>query len=265
VRQPDARDAAWILVLALFAMLGVRILSQIGMPPFLAGAAQQTAFFGLPLLYARWTGLRPLAASGFVPLGLRRAALVLLASLGSLWLLYGLSRVETELIRIAGFANQAEAEEQQLERGLETARDQSPIPALLALAVLAPLCEETFFRGILFRGLSSRFGLGIALAGTSILFSAAHGTLVQKGMTIFLGAYFALLVHLSGSLWAGILAHASNNLVVVTLTWKFGAELKNLPAPWWMLAFSGLIFGLAMTGLTLERRRPQPAGTVGRL
>jgi hypothetical protein len=186
--------------------------------------------------------------------------LVLLASLGSLWLMYGLSRMETVVIRLAGQEKQAEAEQEQLRRQLETARDQNPIPALVMLAVIPPLCEETFFRGILLRGLSARFGLAVALGGTSILFSAAHGTLVQRGMTIFLGAYFALLVHLSGSLWAGVLAHAFNNLAVVTLTWMFGTELKDLPAPWWMLAFSALVFGLAMSGLALERGTP-PAGS----
>jgi membrane protease YdiL (CAAX protease family) len=263
VRQPDAKDAAWVLVLALLAMLGVRLLLHLGMPQALAGAFQQAAFFGAPLLYARRVGLSPLAASGFVPLGLRRSVLVLLASLGSLWLMYGLSRVETELIRIAGQEKQAEAEQEQLRHQLETARDQSPLPALVMLAVIPPLCEETFFRGIVFRGLSARFGLGIALAGSSILFSAAHGTLVQKGMTIFLGAYFAILVYLSGSLWAGILAHAFNNLAVVTLTWMFGTELKDMPAPWWMLACSALVFGLAMTGLALDRGT-SPAGDSSR-
>jgi len=260
MRQPDARDAAWILVLALLAMLGVRGLIYLGLPQILAAAIQQTAFFGAPLLYARRAGLSPLAASGFVPLGARRTALVLLASLGSLWPMYGLSRVETVLIRAAGFAEQARAEEEQLERGLETARDQSPIPALVTLVAIAPLSEEIFFRGILFRGLSARFGLGIALAGTSVLFSAAHGTLVQKGMTLFLGAYFGVLVFLSGSLWAGILAHAFNNGAVVALTWMFGTELKDLPLPWWMLVFSTLLFGLATAGLALERRSPPGPG-----
>ena len=260
MRQPDARDAAWILVLALLAMLGVRGLIYLGLPQILAAAIQQTAFFGAPLLYARRAGLNPLAASGFVSLGARRTILVLLASLGSLWPMYGLSKVETVLIRGAGYSEQARAEEEQLQRGLETARDQSPIPALVTLVVIAPVSEEIFFRGILFRGLASRFGLGIALAGTSILFSAAHGTLVQKGMTLFLGAYFGVLVFLSGSLWAGILAHAFNNFAVVTLTWMFGTELKDLPLPWWMLVFSMLLFGLATTGLALERRATPAPG-----
>src|SRR5260221_6851644 len=142
MRQPDARDAAWILVLALLAMLGVRGLIYLGLPQILAAAIQQTAFFGAPLLYARRAGLNPLAASGFAPLGARRTVLVLLASLGSLWPMYGLSKVETVLIRAAGFAEQARAEEEQLQRGLETARDPSPIPALVTLVVIAPLSEE---------------------------------------------------------------------------------------------------------------------------
>lgn len=260
MRQPDARDAAWILALALLAMLAVRLLSMAGLPSVLLGAVQQVTFFGAPLLYARRAGLNPLAASGFTRLSGRRIALVLLASLGSLWLMYGLSQVQTGLFRRAGFEQQARAEEEQIRRSLEMAKEQNPGPALVMLAVIPPLCEETFFRGILFRGLLSRFGLGVALAGTSILFSAAHGTLVQKGMTLFLGLHFALLVHLSGSLWAGILAHAFNNLAVVTLTWMYGTALNDLPVPWWMLAFSALVFGLAIAGLALERRtEPAPS------
>ena len=119
MRQPDARDAAWILVLALLAMGVVLLLSALGLP-LLAAAFQQTAFFGAPLLYARRAGLNPLAASGFVSLGWRRAALVLLASVGSLWLMYGLSKVQTELIQLAGYGKQAAAEEEQIRLSLES-------------------------------------------------------------------------------------------------------------------------------------------------
>lgn len=254
MRQPDARDAAWVLALALAAMLAVMLLLQAGLPRALAGAVQQAAFLGLPLLYARKAGLHPFEANGFRRLGLRPAALVLAASLGSLWLMYGLSQVQTELIRAAGYQKVAEAEEAQLRRGLEAAKEQNPAPALVMLAVIPPLCEETFFRGILFRGLTARFGVGIALAGTSLLFSAAHMTLVQRGMMVVLGCYFGVLVYLTGSLWAGILAHAANNLAVVAMTWIFGAGLDDMAVPWWMIAFSAVVFGLAMTGLALERR-----------
>ena len=255
MRQPDARDAAWILVFALLAMLAVRLLSMAGLPAVLGGALQQVAFFGAPLLYARRAGLNPLAASGFTRLGGRRIALVLLACLGSLWLMYGLSKVQTELFRRAGFEQRARAEEETIRRSLETAKEHNPAPALVMLAIIPPLCEETFFRGILFRGLASRFGLAIALGGTSLLFSAAHGTLVQKGLMIVLGCYFGLLVHLTGSLWASILAHAVNNLAVLSMTWVYGTELPEFNAPWWLYLFSGVVFALGLAALALERNR----------
>jgi uncharacterized protein len=259
MRKPDARDAAWILALALAVMLGVALLVWLGVPPAVGGLLQQGAFLSIPWLVSRRAGLPPLAASGFVPLSRIQIGLVLLASLGSLWLMYGLSEVQREILRSAGYQKTAEAEEAQLERGLEDAKDQSPALALFLFVVIAPLCEETFFRGILFRGLKSRFGLGIALAGTSMLFSAAHANLVQKGMMIVLGCYFGVLVHLTGSLWASILAHAVNNFAVVTMIWMFGPRLKDMALPWWMIVFSALVFGLAMTGLTLERRAPPAA------
>ena len=39
---------------------------------------------------------------------------------------------------------------------------------------LAPLVEESFFRGFLWRGLQFRFGNTVALLGTSLLFAAMH-------------------------------------------------------------------------------------------
>jgi len=255
MREPDARDAARVLALALLAMGAAWLLVLLGLPPFFVGVLQQGAFFGLPLLYARKAGLRPFVASGYVRLSPRQAALVLVASLGSLWLLYGLTRIQTEVIRIAGYEKQAQEEERQISRGIESARNQGALPALSLLVLLPPLAEETFFRGILFRGLASRFGLAIALGGTSLLFSAAHGTLVQKGLMVFLGCYFGVLVHLTGSLWAGILAHAVNNLAVLSMTWIYGTELPEFSAPWWLYGCSGLVFVLGLAALALERNR----------
>lgn len=255
MRKPDARDAARVLALALVAMAAAMLLAQLGLPTFFAGILQQGAFFGLPLLYARKAGLRPFVDSGYVRLSGRQIALILVASLGSLWLLYGLSRIQTEVIRVAGYEKQAQEEERQISRGIESARNQGALPALSLLVLIPPLCEETFFRGILFRGLASRFGLAIALGGTSILFSAAHGTLVQKGLMIVLGCYFGVLVHLTGSLWASILAHGVNNLAVLTMTWAYGTELPEFNAPWWLYLFSGVVFAIGLAALALERKR----------
>ncbi|HLY12585.1 MAG TPA: CPBP family intramembrane glutamic endopeptidase [Planctomycetota bacterium] len=260
MREPNARDAAWVLVAALAAMVIAGLLAQAGLPARAVTAILQGAFFGAPLVVARSVGLRPLVASGFVRLSLRQGALVVLASVASLWLMFALARGQTELLRVAGFDRQAHAEEETIRRSLDL-RDPFPVHSLAIFALIPPLCEETFFRGILLRGISSRFGLGIALGATSILFSAAHPTLVQRGMMLFLGCYFGVLVHLTGSLWASILAHAVNNVAVVLMIWRFGAELEQMPVPWALVALSALLFCLSMAGLGLERRAPTSASS----
>src|SRR5205085_11790783 len=100
MREPDALDSARVLALALLSVAGALLLFRAGLP-VVAGIVQQASFFATPLLYARWAGLRPLAANGFVPIALRQAAFVLVASLGSFWLLYGLTNLQTKVIEKA--------------------------------------------------------------------------------------------------------------------------------------------------------------------
>lgn len=259
MREPNALDAVRVLALALLASAGAILLAGVaGVPPEAAGVVQQIAFFILPLAYAKAVGLRPWSASGFVPLRARQVALVLIASLGSFWLLNGLTQVQTHVIRAAGYEERAKREEEQIRQSIVSAQKQGALPAISLLALIPPLCEETFFRGILFRGLASRFGAGAALAATSLLFAFFHQTLVQTVLMVFLGCYFGSLVYLTGSLWAGIIAHSANNAAVLTLMWIYGGEVQEMTAPPWMYLCSATVFGLAMGALWIERKSARP-------
>lgn len=260
MREPDAVDSARVLALALIVIAGTILLVKTGVPAVLAGAFQQAGLLAAPLLYGRWAGLRPLASSGFVPLPLRRAVLVLVASLGTFWLLNGLTHLGSEAVRMAGYEKHAEAERKLVERDILHAQDQGAVPALSLFVLIPPLCEETFFRGIVFRGLIARFGILTALATTSILFAFLHQMIVQKMLMVFVGCYFGLLVWLTGSLWAGILAHAVNNLAVLSLMWIYKGRLPQFVAPWWMYLFSTVVFGVAISLLALDRTAPASSG-----
>src|SRR5579863_10033118 len=240
MREPDARDAARVLSLALLAIAIGWGLSALGLP---GGLFQQAALFAVPVLYARAAGLGAWKANGFVRLPPSKAALVVVASLGTLWLLNGAAQLQERVIRAAGYARQAEEETQQIRQGVDEARKSGLAPALGLLAVLPPLCEETFFRGTLLRGLAARFGFGAALGLTSLLFALVHQHLVQTALMILLGCYFGALVYLTGSLWAGILAHALNNAAVVLATWAWGDRLEHAVAPWWMYVLSAAVVG----------------------
>jgi membrane protease YdiL (CAAX protease family) len=253
-REPDVLDAARVLALGVVALGGAMLLAIARVPATAAGVLMQLSFVAVPLGYARWAGLRPFAANGFVPLPLRRLVLVLAASLGSLWLLNGLTHVQTRMIRKAGFEKKAQEEEESIREGIVHAQDQGAAPALALLVLIPPLCEETFFRGLLFRGLLARFGPAMALGATSVLFALLHRTVVQTGLMVFLGCYFGLLVWLTGSLWASLIAHGVNNLAVLTLMWIYKGRLPEFTGPWWMYALSGAVFALAMTLLVLDRK-----------
>ena len=263
MRQPDARDSARVLALALIPIAAAMALVRFG-----AGAAAnalvQASFFLIPLVYARAAGAGAFAGNALAPLRVRQIAFVLLASLGSFWLLNGLTHLQDLAVRAMGLEEKAQAQAEQIRQGIEEARKVGMAPTMLLFVVIPPFCEELFFRGILFRGLARRFGPAVGIAGTTLLFAAFHPLDVQKFLMLFVGTYFGTLVYLTGSLWAGILAHAVNNLTVITLMWIYQGKLPEFVAPWWMYALSLVVFGLAMSCLVLDRRTVNVPTTLDR-
>jgi CAAX protease family protein len=107
------------------------------------------------------------------------------------------------------------------EQGLEPPRwePDRAVPFALNAAVVvlvAPLVEELTFRGLGF-ALLARWGSLLALVGTSAAFAAAHG-LVNGFPALFLfGAAVAFLRLRTGSLYPGMLLHASFNALALTV------------------------------------------------
>lgn len=91
---------------------------------------------------------------------------------------------------------------------------------ILIVGIGAPLAEELFFRGLVMRSLEKRFGLNWAVIGSSILFGATHFQFLQFPALTCAGLVFAWLVVRSDSLWSGVVAHMTFNMVtVVSLIW----------------------------------------------
>lgn len=77
----------------------------------------------------------------------------------------------------------------------------------LTLGVLAPLCEESLFRGFLYSSLRKRFGVGVSLLVSASLFSAAHldpGAVVPL---LCLGLVFGYVFERTRSLVPSMIAH----------------------------------------------------------
>lgn len=89
------------------------------------------------------------------------------------------------------------------------------VALMLQAAAVAPVVEETLFRGVFFRALSARMSWGIALLATSAVFAILHPQLPMGFLGIFvLGAVFNLLYVLRGSLLPAMVAHCINNATI---------------------------------------------------
>jgi hypothetical protein len=89
--------------------------------------------------------------------------------------------------------------------------------ALLVTAVAAPLCEEVFFRGMLFRLLRRRFWFWAAVLLSAMAFGLAHASptvsFALLPVFIYMGIVLALVYAWTGSLTNAVLLHGLNNAV----------------------------------------------------
>jgi len=91
------------------------------------------------------------------------------------------------------------------------------LPMLLASGVIAPVCEEVFFRGYL-QGVFARYGAAQAAVMTSLLFAAAHGLGADMAVYVLLGLVFTAYVLRTGSVLAPVLVHMAYNVTLVVLS-----------------------------------------------
>lgn len=106
-----------------------------------------------------------------------------------------------------------------------------PVPLLfLAGALLPAVCEEILFRGAILQSLRGTMGKW-AIVLTAFLFAILHLDPWRLVSTFALGLMAGLIVWQTGSLFAGVLFHLTNNVIAVALSLPgFDAE-KHLP--WW--------------------------------
>jgi uncharacterized protein len=88
---------------------------------------------------------------------------------------------------------------------------------IMAITV-APLVEETIFRGYLYPVLARSFGVGAGVVITGVLFGLLHaeqlwGGWVQIGLLMLVGVFFTLARAVSRSVVASYLLHVSYNLL----------------------------------------------------
>jgi uncharacterized protein len=76
---------------------------------------------------------------------------------------------------------------------------------------VAPVVEETFFRGFLYQALRNSWGVWLAIPASAVIFSAVHLTPDKFVQLAILGCALAFVFYKTESLWPCIMLHALNN------------------------------------------------------
>lgn len=78
--------------------------------------------------------------------------------------------------------------------------------------VIAPICEELLYRGVLYNEIKSKFNFSAALFTQAIVFAALHGTIVHLPGTFLLAVTSALIYEYSGHLYYSVITHIGYNV-----------------------------------------------------
>lgn len=89
---------------------------------------------------------------------------------------------------------------------------------VVSATVLAPVAEETLFRGLVFRRIAARgHSLPEAFVLSAFAFATIHNNPAGFLIYVWLGLVFAQCYRRTGRLWVAMLVHAGNNAFALSL------------------------------------------------
>ncbi|MDE6411680.1 MAG: CPBP family intramembrane metalloprotease [Clostridia bacterium] len=139
------------------------------------------------------------------------------------------------------------------------------LPAILVIAVLPAILEETLFRGILSRNMhASGWGLVPTIFVTGALFSIYHGNPEQTLYQFASGVCLSFVAVKSGSIFPTVVAHFLNNaLILIFEATGFGASwTMSLGVFIALIVLSSLLFLGALAFLIFFDRKGNQKGKV---
>ncbi|MBV6498058.1 MAG: hypothetical protein CJBNEKGG_00272 [Prosthecobacter sp.] len=138
--------------------------------------------------------------------------------------------------------------------------------SLLTMVVLAPVCEELFFRGWMLRGMLKRYTPAHSIWFTAILFALFHLNPWQAIVALPLGLLFGWLSWRTGSLLPGLAGHFVVNFTGSQLMMPLGGLLgyskKHLEdathLPWAMVGMGAALAVSGLIWMTASMKKSSP-------
>jgi len=133
--------------------------------------------------------------------------------------------------------------------------------SLLVIAVVAAVCEEVLFRGVLQTSFEKLGKAGMFLL-VSLLFTAFHFSIEQFLGLFVLSLLISYMVYRTNSLFAGMLAHFTNNAMAMLISFFANkipesvfleSETASVELPMWIqiAVIAGVVIGFTAVAITL--------------
>ncbi len=134
------------------------------------------------------------------------------------------------------------------------APDLSVFSLVLLMAVSPGICEELLFRGAIQGSLQRKWKPLRSIIITGLLFGIMHFSIYRLFATTLLGISFGWIVHISGSLYPAMLAHALNNLIALVVIPQY-FDLSGLNEFWMLLGIPFVMIGILLITYGSGRKR----------
>ena len=123
---------------------------------------------------------------------------------------------------------------------------------IIFLGIVPAFIEEFIFRGAVLQGFK-KYGKWVAILVSALLFTLMHGNVQQTIYQFGCGVLFGLLVWETGSIWASIILHAGNNILVIVLQTLVDCGVINAQSAdvTWIYIIFAFILVIALIGIIL--------------
>lgn len=88
---------------------------------------------------------------------------------------------------------------------------------IVVTAVVAPFCEEIYFRGFLYSAFKKNFGVPLGIFLSSLLFALAHLELYSFIPIMVIGVLLAYIFERTRSIFTVIILHSVYNLILISI------------------------------------------------
>jgi membrane protease YdiL (CAAX protease family) len=129
--------------------------------------------------------------------------------------------------------------------------------AILVIGVVPAVFEEFLLRGIVY-GVMADYNSRVAILFTAVMFALMHGNPAGFVGYLFFGVVLVILLRRTGSLYACMLFHLTNNVTAILLSY-FSNVLMDTPVATLKLFVTGVVAAAAgWLALLTVTKRPRP-------